>query len=227
MSSGERRARRNAPASLYAAVIAAIGLLASACAQGGARPEPLAASDCTVIAVSENGWHAGLYLPAEAFEAGSPLRAAFPQADWFAIGWGDAQAYPGPLGPINGTAALLWPTPSVVHLAGLDRDPRRAYRQDYVDIAVTDAQRTRLITAIEAEFTRADDAGPERLADGLDSRGSAFFAARSSYHLFNTCNAWLARRLEEAGLETGWTPGHVAPASLSRALQRNTPQSCR
>ena len=227
MSSCERRARRNAPASLNVAMIVAAVFLVTACAGGIVRPEPLAAPDCSVIAVSENGWHAGLYLPAHAFKPGSPVRAAFPEARWFAIGWGDARAYPGPLGPLNGAAAALWPTPSVLHLAGLERDPRRAYRQDYVDVAITNKSLVRLVSAIEAEFALDADGAPQRLEDGLDSRGSAFFAARSSYHLFNTCNAWLARRLEEAGVETGWTPGHLGPASLSRAVQANTPPSCR
>ncbi len=227
MTCDERRARRNASALLRAALIAAaVASAAAACAGAGSDPAPPAGQDCAVIAVSDNGWHAGLYMPADAFAADSPVRAAHPEARWFAIGWGDARAYPGPLGPLNGAAAIFWPTPSVLHLAALDRDPRRAYRQDHVDLALSARQRARLAGVIEAELALGPDGNPERLADGLDPRGSAFYAARSSYHLFNTCNVWLARRLEEAGLEAGWAPVRLDPGSLLRALKRTTPQSC-
>ncbi|MCC5996830.1 MAG: DUF2459 domain-containing protein, partial [Oceanicaulis sp.] len=187
---------------------------------------PPAPDDCTLIGVSSNGWHGGVYLPADAFEPDSALRQRFPGARWFAIGWGDVRAYPGPLGPVNGFTAIAWPTGSLVHAAGLARDPREAYAQDYVDAALSAEGLARLTGAIEAELARdaagaAIEAGP-----GLDPRGSAFFEARSSYHLFNTCNVWLARHLRAAGLDTGWPGGHVLPATLIARLEARAPQTC-
>ena len=186
-------------------------------------PQP---GDCAVIGVSSNGWHAGLYLPAEAFGADSALRIEFPEARWFAIGWGDVRAYPGPLGPVNGLTAMAWPTGSLVHIAGLTRDPREAYLQDHVDVAVSQAGLAWLVEAIEAELERDEDGAVIPAPPGLDPRGSAFFEARSSYHLFNTCNVWLARHLRGAGVDAGWPGGHVLPATLMSRLEARAPQAC-
>ncbi|MFW5661976.1 MAG: DUF2459 domain-containing protein [Oceanicaulis sp.] len=212
----------------YKAALAALSLAGAGlagCASGPEHAAP-AAGDCVEIALSSNGWHAGLYLPADAFSPGGPVRTAFPDADWFAVGWGDARAYPGPLGPWNALTAVLWPTRSAVHLAAPGRDPRTAYRQNHVDLALSQAQLDTLATAIEAEFALGPDGGAVRLADGLDRRGSAFFAGRSRYHAFRTCNVFIARRLEEAGVETGRAWGHLLPESLLRAAARRNPQSC-
>ena len=205
-----------------ASALAALMILA-ACA---AKPAPPPASEaCVLAAVSSNGWHAGLYLPAEVFDEDGPLRAWRPEADWFAIGWGDAAAYP-QLGPLRAAAAVLWPTESVLHAAWFERDPRRAYRSDHVDLALSRDQAQRLAAAIEADLRLGEDGAVRLAGPGLDARGSAFLDARPRYHLFNTCNVWLARRLEAAGLETGWTGGHLLPASLLRALERRAPQAC-
>ncbi|MFW6413187.1 MAG: DUF2459 domain-containing protein [Oceanicaulis sp.] len=215
------QARRNGAFRATAAGLAALALAACAGA-----PETPPAEACTLIGVSSNGWHAGLYLPADAFDPTGPVRTAYPDAPWFAIGWGDARAYPEPLTIGTAISAVAWPTPSAVHVAALPRDPRGAYRQDHADIAVSLSERDALIAAIEAEFARGPDAGPVRLGPGLDSRGSAFFAGRSSYHALNTCNVFMARRLEEAGIETGVAAGHWFPGSLVRALERRRAGAC-
>ncbi len=207
------------------------GLLAlvilAACA-GPSRPfaPPASAGDCALIGVSSNGWHGGLYLPASAFAPDSALRIEFPEARWFAIGWGDGRAYPGPLRPRSAISAIAWPTGSLVHIAGLTRDPREAYRQDHVDVAVSRAGLARLVEAIEVELERDEDGGAMVAAPGLDPRGSAFFKARSSYHLFNTCNVWLARHLRGAGMDTGWPGGHVLPVTLMSRLEARAPHAC-
>lgn len=206
--------------------LACLMLLAACAGPSRTIAPPPQAGDCALIGVSSNGWHAGFYLPAEAFAPDSALRSEFPEADWFAIGWGDARAYPGPLGPVNGFAAIAWPTSSLIHAAGLTRDPREAYLQDHVDVAVSQAGLARLVEAIEAELERDEDGGARVAGPGLDPRGSAFFKARSSYHLFNTCNVWLAGHLRAAGVDTGWPGGHVLPATLMSRLESRAPGVC-
>lgn len=204
----------------------ALVMLAACAGQPRTPAPPPQPGDCALIGVSSNGWHAGLYLPADAFEAESALRTEFPDAQWFAIGWGDVRAYPGPLGPVNGFAAIAWPTGSLIHAAGLTRDPREAYRQDHVDVAVSRAGLARLVEAIEAELARDEDGGAMVAGPGLDPRGSAFLKGRSSYHLFNTCNVWLARHLRDAGVDAGWPGGHVLPATLVSRLESRAPGAC-
>jgi hypothetical protein len=196
----------------------------SACAAVDRSPAPQAGA-CVLGAVSSNGWHAGFYLPADVFPESGPLRTAFPEAGWFAVGWGDARAYPR-LGFGEAVSSIAWPTPSVLHVAAMDRDPRGAYRQSYRNIALSTDQAARLAAEIEAELMLSADGRVHLAGPGLDPRGSLFLSARSSYHALNTCNVWIARRLEDAGVETGWTGGHLLPASLLRALSRRAPDRC-
>lgn len=207
-----------APERMRRMAMAAAAVVLSGCA-GVPPSDPPQADDCTVIALSSNGWHAGFYLPAAAFGVDSRVRAAFPDADWLAVGWGEVRAYPGPLTPGRAAAAIAWPTGGLVHVSAHGRDPRAGLRQDHLDLAVSSQTLDRLAGLIEAEIT-----GPP-VAPGL-ARESAFFPARTSYHALRTCNVWLAQRLELAGIETGWTPGHLLPGSLLRAVERRTPRTC-
>jgi hypothetical protein len=210
---------------LARALLAVFGLwVLAGCAGSGPPPGPRAEA-CVLAAVSSNDWHAGFYLPADVFPEAGPLRAAFPDAAWFAIGWGDARAYPR-LGFGEAVSSIAWPTPSVLHVAAMTRDPRGAYRQDYRDTALSTDQAAVLAAAIEAELALSAQGGVDVAGPGLDPRGSVFLKARSHYHALNTCSVWIARRLEEAGVETGWTGGHVLPASLLRALSRRAPEAC-
>ncbi|AZU03872.1 hypothetical protein X907_1339 [Glycocaulis alkaliphilus] len=193
------------------------------------RPAPVAvasADDCELIAVSSNGWHTNFYLPASAFPGDGPLRAAFPDARWFSIGWGDAGAYVDGVNPLNSIAAIAWPTRSVVHVAALGRDPREAYLSEYRDVALSGEALAIIVEGLEAELVLDEAGAPRLVADGLDARGSAFLAGRSTYHAFQSCNVWTAARLREAGLDVGWTGAHLLPASLLNRLERTAPSRC-
>ncbi|MFP4519741.1 MAG: DUF2459 domain-containing protein [Oceanicaulis sp.] len=203
----------------FAAALASAASLALAACAGPREVSAPPAGDCTQIALSSNDWHAGLYLPASAFDPSGPVRTAFPDADFVAVGWGDARAYPGPLTVSRAVSAIAWPSKSVVHVSVHEREPSTAFRQDHVDVAVSTETLDRLAGLIAAEIT-----GPP-VSAGL-TRRSAFFPGASRYHAFKTCNVWLAQTLEAAGIETGWTPGHVRPGSLLRAIARTQPQTC-
>lgn len=209
----------------FMCLLVAAAMLLAACT----RPAPVAtasADDCHLIAISSNRWHANFYLPADALPPGGPLQTAFPDARWFSIGWGDASAYVDGVNVVNSLAAIAWPTPSVVHIAALQRDPRDAYLSEYRDVALSGEGLAILLSALDAELARDDAGAPRFVADGLDPRGSAFFAGRSSYHAFQTCNVWAAARLREAGVDVGWTGGHLLPSSLLSRLERAAPSSC-
>lgn len=207
------------------ALTVTLALLLAACTSAPRAPGP-SAGDCALIGVSSNGWHAGLYLPASAFPETGPLRRAFPEAAWFAIGWGEVDAYPGPLGPLNGARAILWPTPSLLHVAHLPRDPRAAYRQSWRNVAVSEAGLDALTARLEAELILDETGAAISSGPGLDPRGSAFLEARSRYHAFNTCNVWLAARLNEAGVPAGLSGLHLFPQSLMRRLETRALPDC-
>jgi len=96
--------------------------------------------------------------------------------------------------------AALLPTASVLHIAGFN-GPVPAYfpYSEIIGIELSPAGFERLSRTIAASFAR-DGAGNTRsLGSGLYGN-SRFYLSREIYHLFNTCNVWVARALRTAGL---------------------------
>lgn len=94
-------------------------------------PEPTFSSSsdgppAATIFVASNGWHTSIVLPAAMVRATGMAAeiAAFPDAAYLEFGWGDREYYPEPRPTIGqGIAALMTPTPSVLHVASLDGPP--------------------------------------------------------------------------------------------------------
>jgi hypothetical protein len=71
---------------------------------------------------------------------------------------------------------------------------------------------------IHDEYRRDREDRPVRLERGLYG-ASWFYAARSRYHLFNTCNTWITRALSTAGLPV--TPaGVITAGEVMRQVRR-------
>ncbi|MEX2453639.1 MAG: DUF2459 domain-containing protein [Rhodospirillaceae bacterium] len=192
----------------------------AACAPSGIAPPPPDALTETVR-VFRGGWHTGILLsradvPAERF----PEIADFPEAGVIEFSWGDRAYYrdrdPG-LGKT--LSAAMAPTPAVMHVAGFSAGPGDAPPwPDTIEIPLSGAELAGLVAAVSASFDRSDS-GPEagrqdegravHLEPGLYGR-SFFYSATGRFHLFNTCNTWVARMFEAAG--TGMDPGGVITA---------------
>ncbi|WP_457670080.1 DUF2459 domain-containing protein [Thiolapillus sp.] len=155
----------------------------------------------TVYLVS-HGWHAGIVVSRDDVpEDAWPILADFPDAKYLEIGWGDKDFYetPDPHAGIVLKAALL-PSASVLHVVGFsDAVPRYFSRSEIIRIDLPAAGFHALIQGIGESFARDGSGKADYLGPGLygDSR---FYLSRERYHLFNTCNAWTARRLRRAGL---------------------------
>jgi uncharacterized protein (TIGR02117 family) len=214
------------PAWRTVAALACAGALA-ACA-GADRPPAASAGDCVTVGVSQTAMHTDFYLPARAFEPGSPIRRLYPDARWFSIGWGDAQAYQHGTTVPTAIAAGLWPTPSVLHVTALDRDPRQAMNSEYADLGLSEEGMAALVARLDASFETDADGNPQPTMEGKIAGRSVFAASEERYHAFNTCNVWSARRLREAGasiaipdlmLLPGWLRGQVRGAGSCEDLR--------
>lgn len=207
-----------------AAVLAA-GMLLTACA-GADRAPAASAGDCALAAISTTGWHANLYLPADAFEPGAAPRRLYPDARWFVIGWGDARAYQEGVDPVTAITAIAWPGPSVMQVIALDRDPRAAFMGAYQDIALSDAGLRHLAARLDAAFQTDADGAPIITSEGQISGASVFAASHHSYHGLNTCNVWTARKLRAAGAPILAPAVQLTPQSLGATLRGRGAQSC-
>ena len=190
-----------------------IGLMASAAftpglagGQGNAADE-----EKGIVHLVSHGWHAGIVLRREDLDpANWPVLADFPGAEYLEIGWGDLEFYRTPQ-PGKGLMlrAALVPTDSVLHLVGF-RGPVADYfpRSEVVRVELRANSLKRLSLAIAESFHLDEQNRPLYLGSGLYGNGR-FYRSGDIYHLFNTCNVWVARKLRAAGLE-------VSPARAIR-----------
>ena len=164
---------------------------------------PAARTEAPVrIQVTSNGWHTDIVLArSAALTRAVPEVADFPRSAYFSFGWGDAAFYQTPdPGALTTLRAAMAPTPAVVHLVGLRRQPGEAFPSaEVLDLQVGAVGYRALLAHISRAFdrkgaTRAASVGPGLYGDGL------FYPGTGEFHLFNTCNTWTARGLEAAGL---------------------------
>ena len=90
--------------------------------------------------------------------------------------------------------AVLRPNPSVLQVVPFGDPPRRYFaNSEIVEVRTDDAGYSAALGLIAATF-KPD---LERLGRSLYGEGW-FYRAEGSFHLFNTCNTWVASVLERA-----------------------------
>jgi uncharacterized protein (TIGR02117 family) len=205
-------------------VAACVAWLA-ACAPVAAPPAPLDRGPADhVIHVVSNGWHTGIVLAREDIPPGRIAEAAdFLNARYLEFGWGDREYYPARRQTIGmALGAALTPSPAVIHLVGRGAPPQStAPEVEVLAVPVTAAGLERLTAEIDAAFDRPPGGRAASVAPGF-SRDSRFYPARGKFHLFNTCNTWIAEKLAAAGvpLSTDVTTADALMRRLRDALAK-------
>lgn len=157
------------------------------------------------VYVVNHGKHAGLMVRrADIPVKLVPEKADFPYADYLEIGWGEVDYYPASAPGLWLTLkAVLWPTASVLHVVGIRGAPASAFSGlEMVRLDLGQRAWRRLIRYIHASFARDGGQRVKPLRRGLYG-DSWFYPAEGRFHLFNTCNSWIAEGLEFAGLRLG------------------------
>ncbi len=171
-----------------------------------------------VIGLVRGPIHYDILLPLAdhpfAFLAKTDLPLDHPLAKWVMVGWGAREFYTTVGGysdvTMSAVARGVLGDASVVRFDVVgDLGPSASVQF----IQVTPVQRRGIEARILAELKGVDP---------LDHPGltatDVFFPARSRFHLFRTCNAWVGAVLRGAGLRFGaWTP---LPFSVTLALKR-------
>lgn len=209
---GRRRCR--------AALLLALAVIVAACAPGvpplasSVPPAPLTET-AYVFRVS---WHAGIVVARRDISPSAiPEIADFPEATYLEFGWGDLDYYRADdPGPFTALKAGLLPSRSVMHMAAFDALPRAGDR--LVVLPLSRAELARLISEIGGSFARPSADQPALpLGPGLYGQ-SLFYAAHGPFHVFNTCNTWVARKIAAAGVELSAT-GVVTATQLFERLR--------
>ncbi|MEM6942256.1 MAG: DUF2459 domain-containing protein [Pseudomonadota bacterium] len=204
--------------------VAALVLMVAAAATGLARrDDALYPGDGVAdrwVAVVDHGWHAGLVVSAADLRMAAVMigredpasatllrqvAAHHPHAPFFEIGWGEAEVYRSvrrieDLETGLVFSALLWPTPSVMHVVPVYAPPSRAFsRAEQVQLALSPDGFVELAAGIAATLSTGSAGDPIDLGPGLYGDGR-FYAAEPSYSLLHTCNHWIAGLLRAAGV---------------------------
>jgi len=188
-------------------------VLAAACAAPVAELTPSPGDEPAVsVWVIDHGWHTAIVVRrADVDRVVWPEIDDFPTATSVEIAWGEREFYTAtPATAWMALKAALVAGESVLHVVGLDA-PIASYfpRSEVVELRVSRRGFETLIRFVSGEHER-DAAGRSiRLQRGLYGP-SWFYAARNTYTLFNTCNTWIARALQTAGLPV--TPSGVVTA---------------
>ena len=178
-------------------------LLASGCAppltelQLGAQAE-----NARNIFVVNYGWHTSIVIKKGDIDSSAlPELRDFPDAEYVDIGWGDWDYYQAPdPGPGLALKAAFWSRRSVLHVMGFNEAVENYFSgSEIVRIPLSDKAFRMLIEFVAAAFLRPDGAGPVPGLRGL-TPNSRFYPATGRFHLFRTCNTWVAEALHAAAL---------------------------
>ncbi|MEE9450717.1 MAG: DUF2459 domain-containing protein [Ignavibacteriaceae bacterium] len=148
-------------------------------------------------------WHTAVVINKEDIDT-----TIFPEVNFFNdaglidVGWGDEEFYQYP-GFDSGLAykALFYATPSTLRVEGIGI-PKQNYfdiSEIVVEFTISKNQLDTLCAFISNTIWRNNDGEHEILSTKGLGR-IIFFKANGEYHLFNTCNTWLARGLKNAGI---------------------------
>jgi len=198
----------------------ALAVATSGC---GARPGDLPSPDdaaAITIAIVDHGWHTAIAVRrADVDRARWPDVDDFPTATFVEVAWGDRDFYMASSASAwLAIKAALFGHGSVLHVVGFDM-PAATYfaGSEVIELRLSRRGFDAMTRFVSGEYERDAGGRPRRLQRGLYGT-SWFYAARTRYHLFNTCNTWVARALREAGLPI--TPaGTITAGGVLRQLR--------
>jgi uncharacterized protein (TIGR02117 family) len=184
-------------------VLVATIVLAAGCLTRAANPRmPSTGEPATTLWIVDHGWHTSIVVRrADVDDARWPELNDFSDATLVEVAWGDRDFYMA-TSPTSGLAikATIATSGSVLHVVGLTAAVTDYFAAgDVVAIRLSRPGLDALADFVHAEYQRDPDGTPLRLGRSLYGSGW-FYAARSRYQLFNTCNTWVARALGAAGL---------------------------
>lgn len=172
------------------------------------------AEDGIEVFVISNAVHADLVLPLS--NDVCDWQQQFPESTFtgevgvpshVAIGWGDQGFFINTptwneLKFSTAANALLWSSPTCVHVQLVYLDGFET-PQEMKSIRISPSQYKELVAFIQDSFQLKADGNRIQISGAAYGPTDAFFEAKGSYHLLNTCNSWVGRALRAAKVRTG------------------------
>lgn len=157
-----------------------------------------------------HGWHVGWVLPAEPIVARLPaLKARFGEATHFEFGWGDKGFYQAEeITTRLALEAMFASRGAVMHVVALPPSANPPFdtfsAADVVELCVSEREMNALTEFVQQSFLKDATNAPISMRKGIYGN-SQFYEAAGRFHMFNTCNKWVAKGMASMGLEVNST----------------------
>lgn len=155
------------------------------------------------VYVVQEGWHTGIIFKTNDVDSTIwPEIVHYRNKKFVDVGWGDEKFYQVPGYPFFTAArAVLLPTQSVLRVFPYSTPILSAYFEDSRILKI-DVNRQELdnISRFIAESYQRNENGEAQLSQLYENNNHYFLSTRN-YHLFRTCNTWVALGFKESGFD--------------------------
>lgn len=147
-------------------------------------------------------WHTAIVFYRENIDSTIlPELKYFAESKLIDIGWGDEAFYQYPDFDWDlAYQALFYPTPSTLRMEGIYISMIEYFNisEIVIELKINNEQLKILLNYINETIWR-DNEGNNNILSTQYLNRVYFFKANGDYHLFNTCNTWIARGLKKTG----------------------------
>ena len=178
------------------------------------------------IYVVNHGWHTGVIVSDQALNHQLTfLKRDLSDARYYEIGWGDKGFYQAKEITFSLVMkAIFWPSESVMHVVAMPLAPRDFFpNSEVVELSISTEGMAHLLDFVSGSFKRDHAGKVSRGGRGLYGV-SAFYEGEGTYYMTNTCNSWVAKALEHAGVPIRTVLTLTADSVMSQA--RNATKKC-
>lgn len=156
------------------------------------------------IYIAKNYWHTGVVIPIDK-EAVKllPSLKFFKENNFVDIGMGEKDFYMSPSREILPAAkAILIPTDATIRMAEVPGDTSflRRISDFLIELKLDNNSFRKLLMFVDSSITK-NELGEEIIIEKRAEGSIVFYESPESYHLFNTCNTWLASALKYSGMD--------------------------
>lgn len=179
------------------------------------------------VYILKHRWHTGIIFAfSDVKDHLSFLKEDFKDAEYIEIGWGDRAYYMAKETSFGLAAkAALWPTESALHVAEFDYEELRLFEnEECIPLELNSKNFHAIVSYIHSSFYLQENKMALKLGRGLYKK-SWFYASVEKYHVFNTCNVWLARGLEKANISIKPLFA-ISSGNIIKQLEENEPLPC-
>jgi uncharacterized protein (TIGR02117 family) len=156
------------------------------------------------VYIAQEEWHTGIILKVDQLpEKIFPEVSNYAGYNYVDIGWGDRDYYMSNRNTVSlALNALLHPTPSVLLVLPYRNHPRNIYGEhsNVIRLELNEHQFYDLCHFMADSFIRDENGYP------VSTDVPNFYLSKRKYHLFRTCNTWVAMALKRAGLKVKTFP---------------------